>query len=94
MTPEERLVELSAGLRRMAWEAEVQAPGRSALSPLLMDMSRRAAAHNDRTAESWLALSEAFWGIEHGLDTAEIALPKQPIPRQRPRPNPPKRRPA
>lgn len=91
MTPEERLHGLADGLRRMAWEAEAQAPGRSPLAPLFFHMSRRAAASQSvRLPEDWAALADAFYGVENGLSTEELAL-RGPIPAQRPKPLPQRR---
>lgn len=93
MTVQSRRDTLAEGLRRMAFEAETQAPGRSALAPLLFHMARAAAASPAWTHEDWDGLADAFYGIEHGLDSGEIPLPPPGlVPAQRPAPpQPPKR---
>lgn len=101
MTVPSRRDHLAEGLRRMAFEAETQAPGRSTLAPILFHLARAAAAAPHRTSDEWDALADAFYNVEHGLDTEEIELqkiaPPGQVPAQRPAPPqpPPKtRRPA
>lgn len=95
MTVPSRRDTLAEGLRRMAFEAETQAPGRSALAPLLFHMARAAAAGPAWAIDNWDALADAFYGIEHGLDTGEMQLPEPGrVPAQRPAPPQPPRQTA